>query len=123
MLTAPTRLTPPVKRLVAIIRPFKLDDVKEALVSAGITGMTVDEARGFGRQKGQIEQYRGTDFKVEFLQKLRIEIITDDDAIEKAIQIISQTAKTGEIGDGKIFVSPIEEAIRIRTGERGTSAI
>jgi nitrogen regulatory protein P-II 1 len=111
------------QRLVAIIRPFKLDDVKEALVSAGIVGMTVAEARGFGRQKGQIEQYRGSDFKVEFLQKLRIEIIADDAAIKKAIEIISETAKTSEVGDGKIFVSPIEEAIRIRTGERGASAI
>lgn len=111
------------QRLVAIIRPFKLDDVKEALVSAGIVGMTVAEARGFGRQKGQIEQYRGSDFKVEFLQKLKIEIIADDAAIQKAIEIISETAKTSEVGDGKIFVSPIEEVIRIRTGERGASAI
>ena len=111
------------KKIVAIIRPFKLDDVKVALVNAGIIGMTVSEVRGFGRQKGQIERYRGSEFTVEFLQKLKIEVVVPDDKTEIVLQAISEAAKTGEIGDGKIFVTPIDTVVRIRTGDRDESAL
>jgi nitrogen regulatory protein P-II 1 len=112
-----------VKKVEAIIRPFKLDEVKIALVNAGIVGMTVSEVRGFGRQKGQTERYRGSEYTVEFLQKLKIEIVIDDDQVDMVIEKLTEAARTGEIGDGKIFVSPVDDIIRIRTGEKGTEAI
>jgi len=111
------------KKVEAIIRPFKLEDVKIALVNAGIVGMTVSEVRGFGRQKGQVERYRGSEFTVEFLQKLKLEIVVDDDKVDTVIGAIQDSARTGEIGDGKVFVSTIDSVIRIRTGEAGSSAI
>ena len=111
------------KKIEAIIRPFKLDEVKIALVNAGVVGMTVSEVRGFGRQKGQTERYRGSEYTVEFLQKLKIEIVIEDAQVDMVVDKIIAAARTGEIGDGKIFVSPIEEIIRIRTGERGIAAI
>ena len=111
------------KKVVAIIRPFKLEDVKLALVSSGIVGMTVTEVRGFGRQKGQVERYRGSEFTVEFLQKLKIEVVVADDKVDSVIKAIAEAAKTGEIGDGKIFVSPVESVVRIRTGEADEAAI
>jgi len=111
------------KKVEAIIRPFKLEDVKLALVNAGIIGMTVSEVRGFGRQKGQVERYRGSEFTVEFLQKLKIEVVISDESVEKVVKAISEAAKTGEIGDGKIFISPVETVVRIRTGEMDTTAL
>ena len=111
------------KKVEAISRPFKLEDVKVALVEAGIIGMTVSEVRGFGRQKGQVERYRGSEFTVEFLQKLKIEVVVEDDRVEEVVKSIADAARTGEIGDGKIFISTIDEAIRIRTGERGAEAV
>jgi nitrogen regulatory protein PII len=111
------------KKIEAIIRPFKLEDVKLALVNAGIVGMTVSEVRGFGRQKGQVERYRGSEFTVEFLQKLKVEVVIDDDRVDDVINAIAEAAKTGEIGDGKIFVSPVETVVRIRTGDRDSSAL
>jgi nitrogen regulatory protein P-II 1 len=111
------------KKIEAIIRPFKLDDVKMALVNAGIVGMTVTEVRGFGRQKGQVERYRGSEFTVEFLQKLKLDIVVEDDKVDVVVSAIQEAARTGEIGDGKIFVSPIEAVVRIRTGDRDGSAI
>ncbi|MBM5816948.1 MAG: P-II family nitrogen regulator [Cyanobacteria bacterium K_Offshore_surface_m2_239] len=111
------------KKIEAIIRPFKLEDVKIALVNAGIVGMTVSEVRGFGRQKGQVERYRGSEFTVEFLQKLKLEIVVDDHQVATVVQAIEDAARTGEIGDGKIFISPVESVIRIRTGERDSDAI
>lgn len=111
------------KKIEAIIRPFKLDDVKIALVNAGIVGMTVLEVRGFGRQKGQTERYRGSEYTVEFLQKLKIEIVVEDDQVGMVVEKIISAAKTGEIGDGKIFISPIDSVIRIRTSEKDTAAI
>jgi nitrogen regulatory protein P-II 1 len=111
------------KKVEAIIRPFKLDEVKIALVNAGIVGMTVSEVRGFGRQKGQTERYRGSEYTVEFLQKLKVEIVVDDDQVDMVIDKIISASRTGEIGDGKIFVSPVEKIIRIRTGERNEEAI
>ena len=111
------------KKIEAIIRPFKLEDVKIALVNAGIVGMTVSEVRGFGRQKGQVERYRGSEFTVEFLQKLKLEIVVDDDQVETVVNAIQDAARTGEIGDGKIFISTIDSVIRIRTGDRDSSAI
>ena len=111
------------KKIEAVIRPFKLDDVKMALVNAGIVGMTVTEVRGFGRQKGQVERYRGSEFTVEFLQKLKLEIVVDDGQVDTVVSAVQEAARTGEIGDGKIFVSTVEEAIRIRTGETGLDAI
>ncbi|MCT0225740.1 P-II family nitrogen regulator [Synechococcus sp. CS-1328] len=111
------------KKVEAIIRPFKLEDVKIALVNAGIVGMTVSEVRGFGRQKGQVERYRGSEFTVEFLQKLKLEIVVDDGQVDTVVTAIQDAARTGEIGDGKIFVSTIESVIRIRTGERDSGAI
>jgi nitrogen regulatory protein PII len=111
------------KKVEAIIRPFKLEDVKIALVNAGIVGMTVSEVRGFGRQKGQVERYRGSEFTVEFLQKLKLEIVVDDDRVDTVVSAIQEAARTGEIGDGKIFVSTIDSVIRIRTGDRDSGAI
>jgi nitrogen regulatory protein P-II 1 len=111
------------KKVEAIIRPFKLDEVKIALVNAGIVGMTVSEVRGFGRQKGQTERYRGSEYTVEFLQKLKVEIVVEDDQLDMVIDKIVAAARTGEIGDGKIFISPVEEIIRIRTGEKNQEAI
>ena len=111
------------KMVEAIIRPFKLEDVKLALVNAGIVGMTVSEVRGFGRQKGQVERYRGSEFTVEFLQKLKVEVVVDDDRVDAVITAIAEAAKTGEIGDGKIFVSSVDTVVRIRTGDRDSSAL
>ncbi len=111
------------KKVEAIIRPFKLEDVKLALVNAGIVGMTVSEVRGFGRQKGQVERYRGSEFTVEFLQKLKLDIVVDDDKVDTVVTAIQDAARTGEIGDGKIFVSSIDSVIRIRTGDRDSTAI
>ena len=111
------------KKIEAIIKPFKLDDVKEALQEIGLQGMTVVEAKGFGRQKGHTELYRGAEYVVDFLPKVKIEVVLADDMVGKAVDAIQKAAKTGRIGDGKIFVSTIEEAIRIRTGETGTDAI
>ncbi len=111
------------KKVEAIIRPFKLEDVKIALVNAGIVGMTVSEVRGFGRQKGQVERYRGSEFPVEFLQKLKLEIVVDDDKVDTVVSAVQKAARTGEIGDGKIFVSTIDAVIRIRTGDRDSGAI
>ena len=111
------------KKIEAIIKPFKLDEVKEALDEVGLQGITVLEAKGFGRQKGHTELYRGAEYVVDFLPKVKIELVLEDQLVERAIEVIQQAAHTGRIGDGKIFVSTVEEAIRIRTGERGTDAI
>jgi len=111
------------KKIEAIIKPFKLDEVKEALQEVGLQGITVTEAKGFGRQKGHTELYRGAEYVVDFLPKVKIEIVLGDDMVEKAIDAIRRAAQTGRIGDGKIFVSTVEEAIRIRTGESGIDAI
>lgn len=111
------------KKIEAIVRPFKLDDVKIALVNAGVVGMTVSEVRGFGRQKGQTERYRGSEYTVEFLQKLKIEIVVEDDKVDLVIEKIIGAARTGEIGDGKIFVSPVEKIVRIRTNEKDLDAV
>lgn len=111
------------KMITAMIRPSKLDAVKDALVAIDIVGMTVTDARGFGRQKGQVERYRGTEFKVDFLPKLKVMLIVPDEKLEAVISAISTAARTGEIGDGKIFISPVENAIRIRTGESGVDAL
>jgi nitrogen regulatory protein P-II 1 len=111
------------KKIEAIIKPFKLDEVKEALHEIGVRGLTVTEAKGFGRQKGHTELYRGAEYVVDFLPKVKIEVVMEDSLVEKAIEAIQQAAQTGRIGDGKIFVSPVEEVIRIRTGERGNDAI
>ena len=111
------------KKVEAIIKPFKLDEVKEALHEVGIQGITVTEAKGFGRQKGHTELYRGAEYVVDFLPKVKIEVVLGDEMLPKALEAIQKAAKTGRIGDGKIFVSTVEEAIRIRTGETGTDAI
>ena len=111
------------KKIEAIIKPFKLDDVKEALTSIGVIGMTVSEVRGFGRQKGQTELYRGGEYTVDFLPKIKIEVVVPDRIVDKVAEIMSAAAKTGNIGDGKIFVHPVESAVRIRTGERDESAL
>jgi nitrogen regulatory protein P-II 1 len=111
------------KKIEAIIRPFKLDEVKIALVNAGIVGMTVSEVRGFGRQKGQTERYRGSEYTVEFLQKLKVEIVVEDEQVDMVVDKIVVASRTGEIGDGKIFISPVEQIIRIRTGEKNLEAI
>jgi nitrogen regulatory protein P-II 1 len=111
------------KKVEAIIRPFKLDEVKIALVNAGIVGMTVTEVRGFGRQKGMRERYRGSEFTVEFLQKLKVEIVVEDNQVDTVVEKLITAARTGEIGDGKIFVSPVDQIIRIRTGEKDLEAI
>jgi nitrogen regulatory protein P-II 1 len=111
------------KKVEAIIKPFKLDEVKEALHEVGIRGITVTEAKGFGRQKGHTELYRGAEYVVDFLPKVKLEIVMEDDLVERAVEAIQQAAHTGRIGDGKIFVTSIDEAVRIRTGERGADAI
>jgi nitrogen regulatory protein P-II 1 len=111
------------KLIVAIIKPFKLEEVKEALAAAGIEGMTVTEVKGFGRQKGHTEVYRGSEYTVDFLPKVKIEVAVSDDSAGKAVDTIVKAAKTGKIGDGKVFVLPIEEVVRIRTDERGESAV
>ena len=111
------------KKIEAIIKPFKLDEVKEALHEIGVKGLTVTEAKGFGRQKGHTELYRGAEYVVDFLPKVKIEVVIEDSLLERAVEAIQQAAHTGRIGDGKIFVSSIDEALRIRTGEKGTEAI
>ena len=111
------------KKIEAIIRPFKLEDVKIALVNSGIVGMTVSEVRGFGRQKGQVERYRGSEFTVEFLQKLKVEVVVENEKVSSVIDAIAEAAKTGEIGDGKIFISSIDSVVRIRTGEKDKEAL
>ena len=111
------------KKIEAIIKPFKLDEVKEALHEVGIQGITVTEAKGFGRQKGHTELYRGAEYVVDFLPKVKIEVVMEDALVERAVDAILQAAHTGRIGDGKIFVTNVDEAIRIRTGERGPDAI
>jgi len=111
------------KKIEAIIKPFKLDEVKEALTREGIQGMTVSEVKGFGRQKGHTEVYRGAEYVVDFLPKIKIEILVSDDKAAACATLIENTARTGRIGDGKIFVSPVDDIIRIRTGERGPDAI
>jgi nitrogen regulatory protein P-II 1 len=111
------------KLIVAIIKPFKLEEVKEALAAAGIEGMTVTEVKGFGRQKGHTEIYRGSEYTVDFLPKVKLEVAVSDEMAGKAIDAIAKAAKTGKIGDGKIFVVPLEEVVRIRTDERGESAV
>jgi nitrogen regulatory protein P-II 1 len=111
------------KKIEAIIKPFKLDEVKEALQAVGLQGMTVVEAKGFGRQKGHTELYRGAEYVVDFLPKLKLELVIADDQVEAALEAIQTAAKTGKIGDGKIFVSSVEQAIRIRTGETGDTAL
>lgn len=111
------------KKVEAIIKPFKLDDVKERLTELGIKGMTVTEVRGFGRQKGHTEIYRGAEYVVDFIPKLKIEVVVGDDQLDEVLEAISLSARTGKIGDGKIFVIPVEECLRIRTGERGEQAV
>ena len=111
------------KKIEAIIKPFKLDEVKEALQEIGLQGITVIEAKGFGRQKGHTELYRGAEYVVDFLPKVKVEVVIDDDSLDKAVEAIQNAAKTGRIGDGKIFISTIDEAIRIRTGETGAEAV
>ena len=111
------------KKIEAIIRRFKLEDVKIALVNSGIVGMTVSEVRGFGRQKGQVERYRGSEFTVEFLQKLKVEVVVEDEKVNSVIDAIAEAAKTGEIGDGKIFITSIDSVVRIRTGDKDEEAL
>ncbi len=111
------------KKIEAIIRPFKLDEVKEALVEEGIHGLTISEVRGYGRQKGHTETYRGSEYRIEFVPKIKIEIVVDEDKAEKVVDAILRTAKTGQVGDGKIFIYDIQEAIRIRTEESGKEAL
>ncbi len=111
------------KKIEAIIRPFKLDDVKDALTEVGVQGITAVEAKGFGRQRGHTEQYKGAEYVVDFLPKVKVEVVVDDELVPKVVDAIERAAKTGKIGDGKIFVLPVEEAVRIRTGERGVDAL
>jgi nitrogen regulatory protein P-II 1 len=114
---------PHVKKIEAIIKPFKLDEVKEALQDVGLQGITVLEAKGFGRQKGHTELYRGAEYVIDFLPKVKLEVIVNDDQVDQAIEAIKKSAETGRIGDGKIFVSSVEQVIRIRTGETGAEAV
>ncbi|ARP86461.1 P-II family nitrogen regulator [Bordetella genomosp. 9] len=111
------------KQVTAIIKPFKLDEVREALAEVGVSGLTVTEVKGFGRQKGHTELYRGAEYVVDFLPKIRVEVVLPDDLVENAIEAIVKASRTGKIGDGKIFVTPVEQAIRIRTGESGNEAL
>ena len=111
------------KQIVAVIKPFKLDDVREGLAEVGVQGMTVSEVKGFGRQKGHTELYRGAEYVVDFLPKIRLEVVVADEHVERVIEAVSRAAHTGKIGDGKIFVLPVEQAIRIRTGETGNEAL
>jgi nitrogen regulatory protein P-II 1 len=114
---------PSMKKIEAIIKPFKLDEVKEALQEIGLQGITVIEAKGFGRQKGHTELYRGAEYVVDFLPKVKLEVVLGDEMLDKAVEAIQKAAKTGRIGDGKIFISTVEDAIRIRTGETGAAAV
>jgi nitrogen regulatory protein P-II 1 len=111
------------KKIEAIVKPFKLDEVKEALTQVGVDGMTISEVKGFGRQKGHTELYRGAEYVVEFLPKVKIEVLVSDEKAAPVVETITKAARSGQIGDGKIFVSPVDEVVRIRTGERGASAI
>ena len=111
------------KKIEAVIKPFKLDDVKDALHDVGVSGITVTEVKGFGRQKGHTELYRGAEYVIDFLPKVKVEVVVEDVLVENVIEAITQAARTGRIGDGKIFVLPIDEAVRIRTGDRGADAI
>ena len=111
------------KKIEAIIKPFKLDEVKNALHEVGVTGMTVTEVKGFGRQKGHTEVYRGAEYVIDFLPKLKIEVVLDDSLVERAVQVVQDAARTDKIGDGKIFVVRVEQAVRIRTGEQGLDAV
>ncbi len=111
------------KKIEAIIKPFKLDDVKEALKEIGVQGLTVTEVKGFGRQKGHTELYRGAEYVIDFLPKIKLDIVVSDDMVTKVVETIIESARTGKIGDGKIFIQPLEEIIRIRTGERGEDAL
>jgi nitrogen regulatory protein P-II 2 len=111
------------KLIIAIIKPFKLDEVREALAEVGVTGITVSEVKGFGRQKGHTELYRGAEYVVDFLPKVRVDAVVDDALVERVVEAIENAARTGKIGDGKIFVTPVEQVIRIRTGETGASAL
>jgi len=111
------------KKIEAIFKPFKLDEVREALSEIGVSGLTVTEVKGFGRQKGHTELYRGAEYVVDFLPKVKIELVVEDGLVEQAVEAIQQAARTGRIGDGKIFITTVEDAIRVRTGERGTEAI
>ena len=119
----PVESAKPMKKIEAIIKPFKLDEVKDALNQIGLKGITVLEAKGFGRQKGHTELYRGAEYVVDFLPKVKLELIVENDMVEKAVEAIRSSAQTGRIGDGKIFISSVEDAIRIRTGERGDAAV
>jgi nitrogen regulatory protein PII len=112
-----------VKKIEAIIKPFKLDDVKDALHEVGVSGITVSEVKGFGRQKGHTELYRGAEYVVDFLPKVKVEVVVEDGLVDRVIEAIETSAKTGRIGDGKIFVTAVEQAVRIRTGDRGSDAI
>ena len=111
------------KKVEAIIKPFKLDDVKESLSNLGVKGLTVSEVKGFGRQRGHREVYRGAEYQVDFVSKIKIEVVMEDDMVARVVRLIQDKAKTGQIGDGKIFIIPVEDAIRIRTGETGKDAI
>ncbi|UCG51086.1 MAG: P-II family nitrogen regulator [Candidatus Latescibacterota bacterium] len=111
------------KKVEAYIKPFKLDDVKAALMEMGVRGMSVTEIRGFGRQKGHTELYRGSEYKVDFLPKTKLEIVVSDEMVERVLEVIQKVARTGQVGDGKIFILPVEDAIRIRTGESGDGAL
>jgi len=111
------------KKIEAIVKPFKMEEIKDALTGVGVTGMTVTEVKGFGRQKGHTEIYRGSEYTVDFLPKLKVELVVEDSEAEAAVEAIVKAAKTGKIGDGKVFVSPIDEAIRIRTEEKGANAV
>ena len=112
-----------VKKIEAIIKPFKLDDVKDALHDIGVSGLTVSEVKGFGRQKGHTELYRGAEYVIDFLPKVKIEVVVENDMVERAVEAIENAARTGRIGDGKIFIMEVEQAVRIRTGDRGADAI
>ena len=111
------------KKVEAIIRPFKLEEVKEALVEEGIRGLTISEVRGYGRQKGHTETYRGSEYRIEFVPKIKIEVVVEDSKVEKVVDAILKTAKTGQVGDGKIFIYNVEDVVRIRTGESGKDAL
>ena len=111
------------KKIEAIIRPHLLESVKDALQALGVQGMTISEVKGFGRQKGHTEVYRGSEYKVEFVPKLKLEVVLDDEVVEQAVEAVIKTARTGKFGDGKIFVFPVDEAVRIRTGEHGINAV
>jgi nitrogen regulatory protein PII len=112
-----------VKKIEAIIRPFKLEEVKEALVEEGIRGLTISEVRGYGRQKGHTETYRGSEYRIEFVPKIKVEVVVEDSKVEKVVDAILKTAKTGQVGDGKIFIYKVEDVVRIRTGESGKDAL